>query len=72
MMREEKQKVLIRIVITHQRIHLGKHAISQVHLLSEIIREGLGWTSCKEKLIISSLLPLMVSIRRMDIWRYSY
>jgi hypothetical protein len=65
MMREEKQEVLTSITITHQSIHLGKHAVAQVHLLLERIRERLGWTSYKDKLIRSSLLPLMVSTRRM-------
>jgi hypothetical protein len=31
--------------LTHQRILSGKCTIAQVHLLSESIREGLGWTS---------------------------
>jgi hypothetical protein len=40
--KEEKKEVLVSILT-------GKHAISQVHLLSEIIREILGWTSYRGK-----------------------
>jgi hypothetical protein len=49
MRNKEKQEVLIGITLTHQTIHLGKRAIAQVHILLEIIRGGLGWTSYREK-----------------------
>jgi hypothetical protein len=38
MRKEETQEVLIGITLIHQGIHLGKHATTQVHLLSESIR----------------------------------
>jgi hypothetical protein len=49
MMRKEKKEVLIGIITTQQNIHLGKRAVAQVHILSENIREGLGWTSYRGK-----------------------
>jgi hypothetical protein len=49
MVKEEKQEVLIGNIITHQSIHLGKCAVAQFHLLSESIREGLGWMIYREK-----------------------
>jgi hypothetical protein len=42
MIKEEKQEVLIGIIITHQGIQLGEHTVVQVHLLSESIREVWG------------------------------
>jgi hypothetical protein len=47
MVKEEKQEVLIGNITTHQSIHLGKCVVAQVHLLSESIRGGPGWTSYK-------------------------
>jgi hypothetical protein len=49
MTREEIQEVLIDISITLQDIQPGEHTISQVHLLSEIIREGPGYMSYRER-----------------------
>jgi hypothetical protein len=40
--------VLIGIILTHQRIHLGKHVVAKFHLLSKTIREGLERTSYKK------------------------
>jgi hypothetical protein len=39
----------IGINLTRQRINLGEHAVAQVYLLSESIREGLGWKIYREK-----------------------
>jgi hypothetical protein len=49
MRKQEKQYVMMGINITHQIINLGNHIVSQVHILPEKIREGLGWMSYREK-----------------------
>jgi hypothetical protein len=45
MRKEEKQEMLVGNDLNLQSILSGKHAVAQVHLLSESIGEGLGWTS---------------------------
>jgi hypothetical protein len=42
MRKEEKKEVLVSILS-------GKRVVVRVHLLSESIREGLGWMSYREK-----------------------